>query len=98
MEGRCLVSSSQLPERASLEFLKKLAKDRLDKLRRTDPKAKLTDAQLAIAREHGFPSWRALKTEIERRQATSITRFFAACEHGHVAALRNLLADEPDLV
>ena len=56
---------AELPERASVEYLKKLAKDRLDELRRLDPDAKLAAAQLAIAREHGFPSWRALKAEID---------------------------------
>ena len=48
-----------LPERPSLEDLKKLAKDRLPALRRADPTARLADAQLAVAREHGFPSRRA---------------------------------------
>jgi hypothetical protein len=32
---------SKLPDRASLEYLKKLAKDRLQELRRADPRAKL---------------------------------------------------------
>ena len=56
-----------LPERASYEFLKKLAKDRLATLRATDPTARLAAAQLAIAREYGFSSWRALKMDLERR-------------------------------
>ena len=58
-----------LPERASLEYLKKLAKERLRELRGKDPSAKLSSAQLEVAREHGFTSWRALKAEVERRQA-----------------------------
>src|SRR5688572_17467371 len=33
------MSNSQLPERASLEYLKKLAKERLQALRRADPRA-----------------------------------------------------------
>ena len=37
------MSNSKLPERASLEYLKKLAKDRLQELRRADPRAKLAD-------------------------------------------------------
>ena len=49
-----------LPERPNLEYLKKLAKDRLPALRRANPAAKLADAQLAVAREHGFaPAARA---------------------------------------
>jgi hypothetical protein len=38
------MSNSKLPERASLEYLKKLAKDRLRDLRRADPRAKLATA------------------------------------------------------
>ncbi len=91
------MSKSQLPDRASLEYLKKLAKDRLHELRRADPRARLTSAQLAVAREHGFSSWRALKAEVERRQQDNVTLFFAACARGDVDALRDLLAREPDL-
>jgi len=38
-----------LPERASIEYLKKVAKERLAVLRAAAPDAKLADAQLAIA-------------------------------------------------
>jgi hypothetical protein len=31
-----------------------------------DVQLKLSDAQLAIAREHGFPSWARLKRRVER--------------------------------
>ena len=37
-----------LPERASYEFLKKLAKDRLASLRATNPTANLAAAQLVV--------------------------------------------------
>jgi len=56
---------TSLPHRASLEWLRKTAKDRLQTLRQTQPAAKLADAQLAVAREHGFPSWRALKAHVD---------------------------------
>lgn len=56
----------QLPPRASLEWLRKTAKDRLKTLRVSQPAARLADAQLAVAREHGFPSWRALKAQVDR--------------------------------
>lgn len=36
----------------------------------------LHDAQLVLAREYGFPSWAALKHEIERRTAERQTRVF----------------------
>jgi ankyrin repeat protein/catechol 2,3-dioxygenase-like lactoylglutathione lyase family enzyme len=92
------MSSSKLPERASLEYLKKRAKERLLELRRRDPRAKLSAAQLAIARDYGFPSWRALKAEIDRRRAPMLASFFAACRAGDVATLRDLLTSEPSLV
>src|SRR5689334_18103 len=92
------MSKSQLPERASLEYLKKRAKENLIELRRSNPRAKLAEAQLAIARDYGFPSWRALKAEIERRRAPNVAAFFAACRDGDVAVLRSLLETEPGLV
>jgi len=66
------MSDSKLPERASLEYLKKLAKDRLTDLRSKDLEAKLTAAQLAVAREYGFPSWRALKAQLDDRRAKKL--------------------------
>jgi ankyrin repeat protein len=88
----------QLPERASLEYLKKRAKERLPELRQRDARAKLADAQLAIARDYGFSSWRALKAEIDRRRTPVLASFFSACSAGDVATLRDLLATEPGLV
>jgi ankyrin repeat protein len=87
-----------LPERASYEFLKKLAKDRLVALHAADPTAKLAAAQLAIAQEYGFTSWRALKAEIDRRRAPHISEFMRACTAGDVNALGALLKREPGLV
>jgi ankyrin repeat protein/catechol 2,3-dioxygenase-like lactoylglutathione lyase family enzyme len=91
------MSNSQLPERASLEYLKKLAKNRLRELRRDDSGAKLADALYSVAQDHGFSSWRSLKSEIERRQNEHISRFFDACGKGDVEALRRLLAEDPGL-
>ena len=53
--------SSDLPPRPSLEYLKKLAKERLRELRKRNPAAKLADAQHAVAREHEFQNWSQLK-------------------------------------
>lgn len=91
------MSDAHRPERASLEYLKKLAKDRLQELRRADPQAKLAAALLAVAREHGFSSWRALKTELEQRQGRNAALFFDACAKGGVDVLRGLLGNEPGL-
>jgi ankyrin repeat protein/catechol 2,3-dioxygenase-like lactoylglutathione lyase family enzyme len=97
-EGRVFMSASDLPERASLEYLKKLAKERLRELRQTDPAARLSDAQLAVARDHGFRSWRALKAEVDRRSSSLVESFFAACAAGDLSALRALLDEHPGLV
>jgi ankyrin repeat protein len=91
------MAHSQLPERASLEYLKKVARDRLAEMRRADPGAKLAAALLDVARDHGFPSWRALKKEVERRREHAASRFFDACRAGDADAVRELLTDEPAL-
>jgi ankyrin repeat protein/catechol 2,3-dioxygenase-like lactoylglutathione lyase family enzyme len=92
------MSNSKLPGRASLDYLKRRAKERLRELRGRDPQVKLARAQLAIANEHGFSSWRALKAEIDRRRAPALAAFFAACAAGDGVALRALLAEDAGLV
>jgi len=92
------MSKSELPERPSLEYLRKLAKDRLQQLRQIDPKTKLADALLSTARDYGFPSWRALKADVERRETGDVSRFFAACQSGDADGLRVFLARNPNLV
>src|SRR5262245_53204877 len=57
--------SQFLPLRANVEWLKKSAKDRLQVLRASQPGARLHEAQLAVAREYGFSSWRALIAHVE---------------------------------
>jgi ankyrin repeat protein len=89
--------SLNLPERASYEFLKKLAKERLAALRATQPAARLADAQLGVAHEYGFSSWRSLKAELDRRRAPNVTEFMQACAAGDTVALRELLKKDPAL-
>ncbi|MCC7123683.1 MAG: ankyrin repeat domain-containing protein [Acidobacteria bacterium] len=91
------MSNSKLPERPSLEYLKKLARERLRDLRRTDPPARLAGALLAVAREHGFPSWRALKAEVDARRQRALLQFFDACAAGDVARLSDLLSSDQGL-
>ena len=57
--------SRDLPVRASIEHLKRQAKERLVELRRHQPQTKLADAQHDIAREYGFASWPKLRTYVE---------------------------------
>ncbi len=54
-----------LPENPDLEHLKDEAKERLALLRATAPETQLTEAQFQLARDYGFPSWRALKEAVE---------------------------------
>lgn len=58
-----------IPARPSLEWLRKTAKDRLSQARSVTPEAKLAAAQLEIAREYGFSSWRAMKVHVDRLSA-----------------------------
>src|SRR6266700_5688902 len=67
-EGRCSMSQA-LPARPNLDWLRKTAKQELHQLRKTNPDAKLAGAQLALARQYGFRSWRAMKAEVDRLQA-----------------------------
>jgi ankyrin repeat protein len=53
---------SALPAAPSLEQLRKQAKD----LVRAGRAPKLSEAQLIVAREHGFPSWPKLKAYVDR--------------------------------
>lgn len=85
-----------LPERPSLEFLKHLARDRAAALRAGDPNVKLADVQRTLALEYGFPSWPALKAEIERRRAPHVAAFAKACRTGHGDAIRHLIASFPE--
>ena len=92
------MSNSTLPSRPSLEYLRKLAKDRLPALRRTAPGAKLADALLAIAQDHGFASWRALKAEVDRRRDDLTSRWFDAVRRGDVDSVRELLHEDRSLM
>jgi len=71
---------SGLPERPDLDQLRRQARELLraaadgdpravDRLRAVSPHVALSAAQLALAREYGFQSWTALKTEVARRRS-----------------------------
>ena len=57
--------SRNLPDRPSLEFLRKAAKTLLASMQQRDPSAQLADAQFALARDYGFDSWPKLKAHVE---------------------------------
>jgi hypothetical protein len=69
----------QLPDRPDLDQLRRQARElhraaqggdpgALRRLRPVSDKATLSTAQLALAREYGFPSWRRLRDEAEHRR------------------------------
>ncbi|MFF0269529.1 hypothetical protein [Kribbella sp. NPDC004536] len=58
-----------LPDRPSIEFLRKEAKDLLGVLRESRAETSLAEAQRALAAEYGERDWPALKAEVERRVA-----------------------------
>lgn len=60
-----------LPESASLDHLRRQAKDLLAVLRRSRPSATLADAQASVAREYGYESWAQLKAAAEQQRAAS---------------------------
>lgn len=63
--------SRRLPERPSLEQLRKQAREHLSSLRTVDPAMKLAAAQHALAREYGFESWPKLVHHVESLQPAS---------------------------
>ncbi len=95
-------SALVLPARPSLVHLKKLAKRLLRALARGDAAAlerlkkvlpsspaqpALHDAQLVIAREHGFESWPKLCAEIERRLGDELIAMVQAGDRVRVDAI-----------
>lgn len=84
--------SKQLPERASLEHLKNEAKA----LKKAQSLPRLADAQLAVARDYGFPSWSKLKHYVEGFESLR-DDFFSAIKRGDRSKVQALLKDSPRL-
>jgi ankyrin repeat protein len=101
-----------LPDRPSLEYLRKLAKQQVAALRRQGKTASLAETHFVLARKYGFPSWRKLKAHVEEleRQAASeraaaqdavLSAFdnaMKAITSRDTSALEQLLSAEPGLV
>ena len=83
----------ELPDAPNLGWLRKQAKRRLAKLRRTTPDAKLADAQYDLAREYGFSSWRALKAHVDA--LTVKGQLFDAARKGDADTVAALLDRHP---
>jgi hypothetical protein len=80
---------SELPGRTDLDQLRRQARELLraaadgapraiTRLRAVSDRVTLSAAQLAVAREYGFPSWPALRTEVERRRLSERRSFGGA--------------------
>jgi ankyrin repeat protein len=82
-----------LPPRPNLEHLKNEAKQRLKALRKHQPQEKLAAAQLAVARDYGFASWRQLKAQVEDINPTerNTSQVFEAARAGDVETVRRAL-------
>jgi ankyrin repeat protein len=80
-----------LPANPNLDWLKKTAKQRLVELRTSQPNAKLHEAQLALAHDYGFKSWRALKAHVDRIRHNR-DRVFEAARAGDIEAVRRAFA------
>src|SRR5438874_2131180 len=108
-QAKDLVKSSKSGRREALQVtLQRIKKDhprfgRLADLELQGTKLALADAQLVIAREHGFESWPRFAKHIEglTRQNSPVSRFESAVDAvvtGDVAKLNELLGEDPKLV
>ena len=89
--------SRSLPDRPSLESLRKQAK----KLAR-DRSVALRDAQLVLAREYGYAGWQDLTAEVSKRLGTGLewaaTQARRVIHDNDVERLKQLLAEYPALL
>ena len=108
------MSSDPLPARPSLDQLRRQAKELRDAARSGDPAAlhriaahvpvagpvTLAAAQLAIAREHGFPSWPRLKAAADARTAELaklVDEFLVASIRDWTGRAARMLASRPEI-
>jgi ankyrin repeat protein len=83
-----------LPDAPDLDWLRKQAKRRLRELRRVQPDTRLADAHFALAKDYGFPSWRALKAHVD--SLTIDGQLFDMAKRGDASALARLLDEHPE--
>jgi len=102
LQGRTLTPD----ERRRLDDEAQRMEQRWRKFRETNERAancKLADAQFFIARGHGFASWPKFVQHLEglKRASSPVSKFETAVDAivtGDKAALKRLLADDPELV
>jgi ankyrin repeat protein len=83
-----------LPAQPSLEHLRNEAKQRLKVLRKQNPQTRLAAAQLALARDYGFASWRQLKAHVDKIAPGKVDRkrVFDAARAGDIETVRRAFA------
>jgi ankyrin repeat protein len=89
--------SSTLPAHANLEHLKNEAKQRLKSMRSERSVAKLSEAQLLVARSYGFHSWRNLKAYVDALHDSG-QQLIHAVHDGDLGIMREILDAHPELV
>ena len=87
-------ASLSLPENPNLDWLRKQAKRRLEERRKTKPGAQMAETQFNLAKQYGFPSWRALKAHID--SLTLDGQLIEAARKGDAAKLTSLLDQHPE--
>jgi hypothetical protein len=92
-----LVHSATLPARANLEHLKNEAKQRLKTMRSQRAAARLSEAQLLVARSYGFPSWRKLKSYVDALNNVG-QQLINALHSSDLKTIRKILDVHPQLV
>jgi ankyrin repeat protein len=83
-----------LPDNPNLDWLRKQAKRRLAELRQDHPAAQLANAQVELAKQYGFSSWRALRAYLE--VLTVEGKLFDAARSGNMKRLTALLDTHPE--
>jgi hypothetical protein len=86
-----------LPARANLEHLRNEAKQRLKTMRSHNSAARLSEAQLLVARDYGFPSWRKMKSYVAALNDVG-ERLINAVGDGDLKTIREVLDRHPELV
>jgi uncharacterized protein (TIGR03067 family) len=90
--------ADKLPARPNLEHLRGQAKQMLASMKRRDARARLADAQLALARRHGFASWPALTRHVEQLRSLEGDWRFASLEIEGTAVPAGALAHSRILI
>jgi ankyrin repeat protein len=107
-----MTKAEVFPDRPSLEYLKKRAKQQVAALRRQGKTASLAETHLALARKYGFASWRKLKAHVEEVERwagseraaapdavlSAFDKAMNAITNRDTSALARLLSAEPGLV